>query len=488
MEMNRPPFGWRQRSLIAINVGAMCLVLAGIVVGLNILARRYKKRFDVTASARHSLEEGSRKVLAGLRRDVTIYVTHPAHLQQRWVPYAWEMLLDTLTEMREASRQKLVWHIVQENDKDHIRELSRHFTTFGMGTIYFIVPGTGDKPITRTRSFEEIAAGDFSEGHVTRFEAEGKIVSTLRQMVQEEQRILYYTTGHQEMPLVDLQQPCFATVERFLRENDNVELRPLDLVSMGSVPEDASCVAVLGPRTPFTPAQSEVLNQYLKRGGKVFVGLEPEGDPQLDGFLSEWGVTLRRCLVLDPDRYAKPYPWFLVIQAFPPHPANEGMGNTYVTLPQATLVRPMEKPPEGITMRPLMLTGARAWGDRDALKPNFTGTPRPDPEEEAGVLPVAVALEKAPKTRMIVWGSAKAISTLNTGTPMNPNFHVIDYVLNNFRWLLETEEAIVKPKESTLRPLTLQPADRTKIFWVSIAGLPLLGVVLGLVAWTMRRK
>jgi hypothetical protein len=308
---------------------------------------------------------------------------------------------------------------------------------------------------------------------------------------------VYYTTGHQERPLFHQAMPSLAMTERFLKENENVELRPLDLGTAPAIPDDASCLLLAGPMAPFSDAQIAILHDYLTGGGRMFLALEPFGESRLEKLMEDWGISTRRSIVIDPESYAHPNPARLLIQQFRPHPVHEGMGGVPLEFPQTQIVRPSEKAPEGAVVTPLLATGEHAWGDEDALKKGFTGSYRPDGREEGGVLCVAAAVEAASKkprdpkstqTRLVVWGSAVALTTSNTGHAMQPNMPVLGYILNTFRWLLGAEEAIAKPRESTLRPLTLKPGDHQKIQLVSMVGVPLLGVIFGVLAWRARRK
>jgi hypothetical protein len=59
------------------------------------------------------------------------------------------------------------------------------------------------------------------------------------------------------------------------------------------VPDDATFVMVLGPKTAFDPAELETLARYVDGGGKLLVAMDPEGDfrlgPSLEG---RFGVGL----------------------------------------------------------------------------------------------------------------------------------------------------------------------------------------------------
>ncbi len=59
-----------------------------------------------------------------------------------------------------------------------------------------------------------------------------------------------------------------------------------------AVPDEASAVAVLGPREPFLPEEAEALLSYLRKGGRLLLMLDPDRALGLEPLLEGLGVEL----------------------------------------------------------------------------------------------------------------------------------------------------------------------------------------------------
>jgi hypothetical protein len=92
-------------------------------------------------------------------------------------------------------------------------------------------------------------------------------------------RVAYLTVGHGELNdgrSEDKERS--VRIARTLLEKQNYLVKDLGLVQglATDVPDDAGIVLVLGPKEPFAPEEIGSLERYKKRGGKLFIALEPE--------------------------------------------------------------------------------------------------------------------------------------------------------------------------------------------------------------------
>jgi ABC-type uncharacterized transport system involved in gliding motility auxiliary subunit len=107
--------------------------------------------------------------------------------------------------------------------------------------------------------------------------------------------------------------------------------------------------------------------------------------------------------------------------------------------------------------------------------------------------PVAVAAETRVEgrklARVVAWGSGLSLANANLMMGSELREDRAGYVLNTFRWLLEKEGQIVAPpKQVERRPLELKAEQANLMFVVTVIVMPLVGVVLGTIAWFFRRK
>jgi len=74
-------------------------------------------------------------------------------------------------------------------------------------------------------------------------------------------------------------------------ENNRYVLKPLALNLNAKIPEDADVVAVVGPTQKFLDYEIQGLEEYLKRGGSLFVALKSKQGSGLEKILAPVGIV-----------------------------------------------------------------------------------------------------------------------------------------------------------------------------------------------------
>ena len=215
----------------------------------------------------------------------------------------------------------------------------------------------------------------------------------------------------------------------------------------------------------------------------------------LDSMLRRWGVALRNDFVLDPKNTLKGSD--VLILAYYEHPITMRMvgSGARFHLPRSveSLVADDQQAEAGD--RPvvvqLAMTSEKSWsetqvGETSAKYDEGTGDLR-------GPFSLAVAVERGATqkmldvqirpSRMVVFGDSDFVSN---GALTGGNQDLFMSALN---WLLDREELMAiapKPIEEVRLSLTRKQLDR--LFWINVAGIPSVAVVLGLLVWFRRRK
>lgn len=113
--------------------------------------------------------------------------------------------------------------------------------------------------------------------------------------VARPRRVVYFTTGHGERddgrPVPGEARGAGISALKELLRAQNVDVRMLGLSEgLGvEVPQDASAVAVVGPTRDLLPEEMTALREYVERGGRLLLALEPEG-PSFDALLEPLGL------------------------------------------------------------------------------------------------------------------------------------------------------------------------------------------------------
>jgi ABC-type uncharacterized transport system involved in gliding motility auxiliary subunit len=455
------------------NVTLASVAVVGLLVLGNWFANRHSPQWDLTASQRYTLSDQSAKVLGGLQQDVKVTAFFPGGQEDSFV----RGTKDLLRQYDRRSDRVSVEFIDPELNPGQARQ-------FEIQSYPVTIFQAGDRREETTGVTEQ----DFT--------------SALLKLTRTERKKVYFVQGHQERDPDNAQeQGINAAAEALKRENYEVD--KVSLLATPKVPDDAAVLVIAGPRAPFLDPERQAVQEYLDRGGKVFLLLDPRQDPGLGEVISSWGVQVGEDQVIDPGRAYVGDP-----RAILPLPQN-GHRIT-ATLPDLILPEARSvtiKPGTGseIVIAPLLTSSDRAWAET-----NFSGAAaRPDPEDRQGPVSVAVAANKAeappafspgagglpqaqptpapsstPKGRLVVVGD----SDFASNTYLNQVIGSRDFFVNSVNWLAEDEDLIsVRATPAVAPPILLTSQAQVLVFYTSVVFVPLAVLLLGGVIWWQRR-
>lgn len=137
---------------------------------------------------------------------------------------------------------------------------------------------------------------------------DGAVNAALMKLVREKRKA-YLTVGHGEINDPDSIAPDLrakfpdarATVIKTLLQRQHYEVKNLGLMDgLGSeIPDDATMVLVLGPRTPLLDEELATLERYVARGGNVLIALDPMSDAGLGALERRLGLRFDRTSLVD---------------------------------------------------------------------------------------------------------------------------------------------------------------------------------------------
>ena len=99
-------------------------------------------------------------------------------------------------------------------------------------------------------------------------------------------------------------------------EKANMDIQSLNLLTEGSVPDDADCLFIDSPSTDISEDEKTAIIDYLENGGKamIFSDYTTEDLPNFDAVLENYGVQREAGIVFEGDNqhYAMQMPYYLV--------------------------------------------------------------------------------------------------------------------------------------------------------------------------------
>lgn len=484
--------GARFRLVRGVNAALFTLFVAGIIVLLNVVLARYPLRADFSPDRRFQLAPQSHQALERLTQPVQIYAFAFEGSEEA------ERLGDLLREYRLAS-SKVKTRIV---DPEKEPTLAQKYEVRTAGTVV-VEMGNNHRKIEYFNLFTPSPFGE------TEFRGEQAITRALLELSGLGGTVVYFLEGHGEgSPFDD-----YSELRSYL-EGEGFTVKALNLALENRVPDDARVIVVAGPRGDLAPREREILEDYVKKGGRLALWLDPlpgRNLPEMGRLLAALDVELVPGVVVDPGRALfgdalSPVPelrWHEVTR--PLIQANQG-----VVLPGAQAV----KATGAKHVTALMVSTDRAWAEN---RPTGERWQR-DAEDVAGPLELALAVEReepvAPASSGAGQGQGSregasageagpegsasetvsvpvAVVVGNSTFARNASFAFQgnrDFAANLITWLAgQTEMVTIRPSSTPVPRVLLTARQAATIFYGTTIGMPLAMVAAGFLVWWRRR-
>jgi ABC-type uncharacterized transport system involved in gliding motility auxiliary subunit len=351
---------------------------------------------------------------------------------------------------------------------------------------------------------------------------EQDLTNALIKAVTGTTRKVYFTTGHGEKDTSGSDRIGFSAISQALT-SDNYGVERMMLAQQRSVPADATVVVVAGPRTDFLQPEIDALKEYVAKGGKVLVMIDPPEkgqtpQPLLTAFLHDWGIDAGNNIVLDTSGIGQllgtdaSVP---VAAQYPSHAITDRF-QLMTAYPVARSVAPVEGGVGGHTAQPLVQTSAQSWAETDMASLSSGGrvafeadkgdkqgpitlgaavsapaTAAPSPAADSGQTADGKPAdpnkpaepERKPESRIVAIGDSDFAANAFLGIQGNR-----DFFMNTVNWLAQQENMIaIRPREPEDRRLTLTADQQQRIMLLSIFIIPGLVFASGVYTWWKRR-
>jgi ABC-2 type transport system permease protein len=461
---------------------ATLVIGAGItfVAGFNLLVERLPWRADMTFERFFSLSEQTKNVLGGLEQDVTVLQLWEAGREDGRV-------VELIQKYQSRSKRIQVRQVDPYRNPVELKKYEEDGTPPGVGSL--ILEAGGRFRVLRLADMYEMQQDpNTGEQIPTGFAAENAITNAIVSVTALRDPVIYLLRGHGEK---ELQPLLMDRLERAF-----YDVRDLTLAIAGGVPDDATMVVVVSPKTDISPAEQEALLSYMRRrGGKLFLMTDIGADPQpnIGKLLESFGLAIRPWLVVEgaADHMLPSQPYVLI----------PSVGSHPITDPSAAadfpIVFPVSQVIERLTAvrRTVMVQPLLASSDRAYAKVNLEDeSGEKGPGDVDGPFALAAAVTDSGEvgekpSRMVVMGSSHYIFPPETMGRLEENENLF---LNGLGWLQDRPELLsIGPRvvPTNRYDLSLSQAQFFLFGGIAVILIPLIIFLAGLITWLrMRHK
>ncbi|MDG1357009.1 MAG: Gldg family protein [Akkermansiaceae bacterium] len=326
---------------------------------------------------------------------------------------------------------------------------------------------------------------------IVAWQDEDIITSNLISSIEGSPRKIYLAADKMDLQAED-GEPAWIILARILLQQ-NIELRPIRLADIDTIPEDAEALALIGPTYDLNEREMKILTEYWDRQqSALLVTLDPTA--QLDNlriFLRSYGITARSDRIIT----VKNGQTLSNVQCIFSRGAEinnslEGKSTVFEGVSCSLEVRENDDRLLNKRIQPIGLAQAVSgwWGETrfDEQSPLF------NPEEDyAEPLFLSAAVIRGQATsddtanlvsKMVVIGNTDFLADRKTRPEQ------ADFIQSSINWLIGREQLIgIGPKKLYRHKMTILPAHNAFITKLVLIFIPAAAILLALIVWNTRR-
>lgn len=456
----------------------MSVIFIAVVVVINMIVSAIPSKYseiDISSQKLYSIGDDTKAMLKDLDKDVTIYQIAQSGSED-------ENITNLLKRYEDASK-----HIkVEQKDPVVNPKFVTQYTSDDISANSLIVVcGDRNKVIDYNNIYESTMDYQTYSYQTTGFDGEGQITSAIGYVTSENLPILYTLEGHGEKEMD-------STIKEDI-EKANMDIQSLNLLTEGSVPDDADCLFIDSPSTDISEDEKNAIIEYLENGGKamIFSDYTEESMENFDAVLENYGVERADGIVIEGDaqHYAMQMPYYIVPEVKSAEPVSGFASEGYFVLaPYAQGIRKLDSVRDTVTIDSILTTSDSAYSKVDLNSETLEKTE----EDIAGPFDLGVSITETLKddkqTQIIYYSTANLMDSQINAAVAGGNEQLIMESLN---WMCSSDEAeTVSIPSKSLQVTALTPTAYDVSFWkICTMGLiPGVFLVIGFCVWLKRRK
>ena len=456
----------------------LIVIFVAIVVVINMIVGKLPSKYtqiDISDQQLYSIGDETKKVLNNLDKDVTIYQIAQSGSEDETISNLLQKYADESKHVKVELKDPVVSpKFVSEYTSDQVSSNS-----------LIVVCGDRNKVVNYNDMYESTMDYNTYSYQTTGFDGEGQITSAIAYVTTENLPVLYTLEGHGEKELD-------STIKEDI-EKANMEVKTLNLISEGSVPDDAACLLIDSPSSDISEDEKTALLDYLENGGKAMV-FSDYTESTLTNFaavLENYGVKAADGIVFEGDNqhYGMQMPYYLLPTVNSTDASSEtASSGYYIIMPYAQGIQKLDDVRDTVTIEDILTTSDSAYS-----KTNLQSeTLEKEEGDVEGPFALGVSIKEdvgdGKKTQIIYYSSSYIMDSQMNQLVSGGNEKLVTESLNSMVSTEETTTVSIPSKSLEVSYLTIPDYDAS--FWkiCTIGLIPGIFLVAGFVIWFKRRK
>ncbi|HYV65499.1 MAG TPA: GldG family protein [Myxococcales bacterium] len=435
-----------------VSAATAAIVLAALA-GLNYIAVKKPKTWDLTKEKLYTLSDQTDGVLKGLKSEVRVVAFYAPN----------EPEFSELDQRLRQYRQRTDKLKVEMLDPTkHVKEVKE-----------FNISQGGPRVIVKAGG-KESRAKDVSEESLT---------NAIAEVTRGASKKIYFSKGHGERAISDATERGMKLWVDGLK-SEGYQIGEIELAANKTMPADAQALVIAGPVAALNEGEAKLVQEWVDKGGKVIALVDPGVHSGLEKAFTSWGVKVGDDEVIDTESQQ---PEVAIAQEYADHPITNPRSSPFQVaciFPLARSVSKAKDVPAGWSVTELARTGARAWGETDPIRDGRVEyTPGKD---LMGPVPLAIAASHGSgdsEGRVVVIGNSSFAA--NGFYQLRGNR---DFALNAASWVAHEEAKIsIRPRTRSGNALFLTAAQKNTMTLFAFDLLPFSLLFAGLLVWQTRK-
>ena len=456
----------------------LIVIFVAIVVVINMIVGKLPSKYtqiDISDQQLYSIGDETKKVLNNLDKYVTIYQIAQSGSEDETISNLLQKYADESKHVKVELKDPVVSpKFVSEYTSDQVSSNS-----------LIVVCGDRNKVVNYNDMYESTMDYNTYSYQTTGFDGEGQITSAIAYVTTENLPVLYTLEGHGEKELD-------STIKEDI-EKANMEVKTLNLISEGSVPDDAACLLIDSPSSDISEDEKTALLDYLENGGKAMV-FSDYTESTLSNFaavLENYGVKAADGIVFEGDNqhYGMQMPYYLLPTVNSTDASSEtASSGYYIIMPYAQGIQKLDDVRDTVTVEDILTTSDSAYSKTNLQSETLE---KEDGDVE-GPFALGVSIKEdvgdGKKTQIIYYSSSYIMDSQMNQLVSGGNEKLVTESLNSMVSTEETTTVSIPSKSLEVSYLTISDYDAS--FWkiCTIGLIPGIFLVAGFVIWFKRRK